>query len=666
MSTKQKSTGDSLCPQAIPKATPPPQAVAKAIPKAVAEAVPKASPPAVPKTLAKPIPKTAAVLNTGTPPPKLLTKKIVQPAAKSWPKDTSSKPVGSVGSVVLVDYRNRGAQLRDVSGNLGDHIQSIAVMRLVLRWLRVWALVGAAQSRRTSPRAGSAPLPNGEHAYPYITTCPRDEHRIYHPSALLLLYGWHMHKAHDNCFAFPPCTMRAFVFSFHVAAHQILTPQAVSYLATVGPIGCRDFSTLTKLRFLNVPSYYSGCVTLTLGSRIRGKPPIDHRRGGFIAVDTPRPNASYALIRMCIDQNRYLSQRNQWLRALSVLRALRRTSHVQTSRLHVFYPCLALRTKATIAAPNGDTRKTDWGSPGRWATAHQYAAGIRDSTADAQRLERQLASALGRALAGESISVAWRTATLIHVAYCFDANFVIPTGASINSLLCHNGDLPIFLHLFHSGVHDGALMNLRQRILTKHPGTMMQLHDMNSIDLKSTYASHLNHVSPMTQARLWLPERLSSQVRRVIYLDGDVIVSGSILPLIDMKVPIIAGRPSNGNIMEERRWNRGLEWKGKKCFNAGVLIMNLAALRKQGFVDWARKTLVKQSANDQTLLNLFCQGNFVVLDRKWNLYVSQLDDVRLGAAEAKITHYCGSKKPWNSDGKKSCPLAPRWHAYNIF
>ncbi len=551
-------------------------------------------------------------------------------------------------------------------GNLGDHIQSIAVMRLVLRWIHVWALVGASRTRGNVHPIGSAPLSNGKLAYPYITTRPRDEHRECVPNELNLLYGWHMHKANNGKYAFPPCTKQVFVFSFHISDQNILTPQVISYLSNVGPIGCRDFSTLEKLRIQNVPSYYSGCVTLSLGSQIQKKHPTIHRRGGFLAVDTPPPNASYAFIRMCSVSNRALSQRSQWIRALCVLRAIRRTAHVQTSRLHVFYPCLALLTKTTIAAPDGNSKKTDWGPPGRWTTARQYETGIRNSTDDARRLECQLASALGMALAGEKISAAWRNSTLIHVAYCFDENFVTPTGASINSLLCHNGDLPIFLHLFHSSVQSKSLTSLQERLLTKHPGTMIQFHNITSLDLKSTYASHLQHVPSITQARLWLPDNLSAQVKRIIYLDGDVIISGSIIPLIDTRVPLIAARPSITNIMEGKRWNRGFEWRGDKCFNAGVLIMNLSSLRQKKFGDWARKTLKIKSANDQTLLNLFCQGDFVTLDRKWNLYVNNPNDVILGETDAVITHYCGSIKPWNSNKKKPCLLASRWHKYDIF
>jgi lipopolysaccharide biosynthesis glycosyltransferase len=195
---------------------------------------------------------------------------------------------------------------------------------------------------------------------------------------------------------------------------------------------------------------------------------------------------------------------------------------------------------------------------------------------------------------------------------------------------------------------------------------MIQFHNITSLDLKSTYASHLQHVPSITQARLWLPDNLSAQVKRIIYLDGDVIISGSIIPLIDTRVPLIAARPSITNIMEGKRWNRGFEWRGDKCFNAGVLIMNLSSLRQKKFGDWARKTLKIKSANDQTLLNLFCQGDFVTLDRKWNLYVNNPNDVILGETDAVITHYCGSIKPWNSNKKKPCLLASRWHKYDIF
>lgn len=593
-------------------------------------------------------------------PPKATAK--AKPKVASTSTTSSPNVEGVIDSINLVDYRNRSAKPNNVSGNLGDHVQTVAAMRLILRWIKIWALVGNARVRGVLPLAGSKPTKEGLLAYPSITTIPRDEHRSGKGSSLSILYGWHMHKAADNRFAFPPTTKRVFVLSFHVATNQILTSAAIKYLADIGPVGCRDFSTLDKLRRLNVPSYYSGCLTLTLGSRLKGQTPIEHVRRSFLAVDTPQPNAKYALIRMCTGPNRNLSQRSQWLRALAVLRTLRRCKHVRTSRLHVFYPCLALRTQAMIVSPTGSTTKRDWGSPGRWATAWEYMKGTRNHVDDAQRLERQLAAAMGRALAGEDIAVAWRKATLIHVAYCFDGNFIVPTGASINSLLKHNGHLPLFIHLFHSGIPESALRDLQERLWMLHPGTMMQLHDLNPLNLQKDYKNHLKHVTAMTQARLWLPERLSDQVRRLIYLDGDVIVNDSILPLVDLRVPVIAARPSNQNLMNEKQWNNGFDWRGSESFNAGVMIMNLVALRKKNFGNWTRETLSKRPANDQTLLNLFCQGDFVKLEPKWNVYMSQHNDIKNYGANAKITHFCGSTKPW----KGNCPLAALWRRYDIF
>jgi lipopolysaccharide biosynthesis glycosyltransferase len=513
------------------------------------------------------------------------------------------------------------------------------MLRIVTKWLKLWDTV---RRRRDLPDA-----------LPGVATCPRDEDSQIHPDALLILYGWHMHKAASGRYAFPPKTERSIATSFHVSNEAMLTPAAVEYLRCIGPVGCRDLSTLRKLRAKQVPSFYSGCVTLTLP-----KAPVDRRRSGSVAVDTVSPDPRAATLAMWAMGNRELSQRQMWLRAICVLRLLRRTAIVYSSRLHVLYPSLAMGTQAIIQSPTGDTRE-DWGAPGRWETARLYASGAKNHVADAKRLERQLAIALGRILAGENITRAWRRAVVIHVAFCFDSGFAIPTLACANSLLCHNGERPLLLHFFHRDVMPSDIATMQQRLLSKHPGTMMEFHKCEGDSTKG-YATHLPHVSAQTMERLWLHEKLPD-VDRLIYIDGDMIIRGSIDYLFDKRVPVIAARNSIENIMLSESWNRRLGYTGSSCFNAGLLIMNLAALRRMDFTGFVKKVLALQSCNDQTILNLFCQGQHTPLPAEYNYFCREPRDMA-SSIDPIIIHYCGSRKPWTSD---KIHMGAEWHKYRL-
>lgn len=541
-------------------------------------------------------------------------------------------------TILLLDYRNRGSS--QCSGNIGDQVQTIAMLRLIKKWLNIWDIV---RSRRK--------LVN---VTPALATCPRDEEVNIHPDAMLLLYGWHMHKAASGRYAFPPHTYRAIATSFHVSSEAILTPAAIEYLRCIGPIGCRDLSTLRKLRSRQIPSFYSGCVTLTLP-----KTPTDRRRYGSLAVDTVSPDPKACHLEMWTEGNRMLTQRQMWIRAMCVLRLLRRTSIVYSSRLHVLYPCLAMGTRAVVQSPSGDTRQ-DWGAPGRWETARLYASGHKNHAEDAERLEHQLAVTLGRILAGESVIAAWRRAVIIHIAFCFDAGFALPTLACANSLLCHNGERPLLLHFFYRKVQVSDINAMQQRLLAKHPGTMIEFHKCEDDVTIAGYGTHLPHVSAQTMERLWLHQKLP-HVDRLIYLDGDMIVRGSIDYLFQKRVPVIAARNSLENIMSSESWNRGLGYAGSTCFNAGLLIMNLSALRRMDFSGFVKKVLCRQSCNDQTVLNLFCQGQHTTLPSCYNYFAREPRDIASNV-DPVIIHYCGSRKPWNSD---KIHLSSEWHKYRL-
>lgn len=545
-------------------------------------------------------------------------------------------------TILLLDYRNRGGAAV-ASGNLGDHIQSIAMMRLVVKWLAIWNRVRQAKRE--------APVPVS------VGTCPRDEEREIHQEALLILYGWHMHKNAKGRYSFPPKGGAALALSFHISHEDMLTSDAVNYLRSIGPIGCRDLSTLRKLRARNVPSFYTGCVTLTLPSA-----PAEKRKTGCVAVDTVAPpDSSAALLSMWSQSNRYLTQGQMWTRAICILRLLRRSSLVLSSRLHVLYPCIAMGTKAIIQSPNGDKRD-DWGAPGRWETARLYATGAKDYRADAQRLERALAAALGRILAGEAVATAWRRAVLIHVAFCFDSAFAIPTLACANSLLCHNGERPLMLHFFHLNVLPCDVATMRARLLARHPGVMVEFHECDPESVSQGYSTHLPHVSAQTMQRLWLHEKLP-YVDRLIYIDGDMIIRGSLDELFDLRVPVLAARNSIENIMLSANWNRGMGYSGNSCFNAGLMILNLATLRRLNFSKFVRSVLAQCSCNDQTILNLYCQGHHTQLKSTYNYFAREPMDISSGV-DPIVIHFCGSRKPWKTGGD-TVHMGSEWHKYRL-
>jgi hypothetical protein len=85
----------------------------------------------------------------------------------------------------------------------------------------------------------------------------------------VILNGWFMHSP-DN---WPPgdAVIPLFI-SFHITGHglaalKMLSPAGIAYLRKYEPVGCRDYGTAKLLGKYGINTYFSGCLTLTLGRK---------------------------------------------------------------------------------------------------------------------------------------------------------------------------------------------------------------------------------------------------------------------------------------------------------------------------------------------------------------------------------------------------------------
>lgn len=134
-----------------------------------------------------------------------------------------------------------------------------------------------------------------------------------------------------------------------------------------------------------------------------------------------------------------------------------------------------------------------------------------------------------------------------------------------------------------------------------------------------------------TLLRLFIPEVLS-EVDRVIYLDCDIVVRGDIQSLWDENL----GTSSIG----------ARSHVGKSDFNAGVLLMDLSAIRQN--YDLTRSSLQflsdhpKTPCLDQDALNFVFEDAYHQLDRKYNLYSEE----HLSMSDSDIIIHFTWIKPW--------------------
>lgn len=112
-------------------------------------------------------------------------------------------------------------------------------------------------------------------------------------------------------------------------------------------------------------------------------------------------------------------------------------------------------------------------------------------------------------------------------------------------------------------------------------------------------------------------------------------------------------------------------------FQAGVLVLNTAAMRRAHTIDeWLGYAANPEFIfNDQDVLNVHCEGHVTYLDDSWNITIDTFDryarvysfapvqayeNFLNGRTRAKIVHYAGADKPWNTPG---CDLEDLYWSY---
>jgi hypothetical protein len=162
------------------------------------------------------------------------------------------------------------------------------------------------------------------------------------PDTWMLAFGWFMHAIFELRYGFPfHRNLRPIFLSFHCNKRDLLTPEALDYLRTCGPIGCRDWTTVDILLSVGVPAFFSGCMTTTVSNVF---PDLAARPGPgapVAYVDAPPESIppGAVIYQHSSDAVRFRSFATNVYNGMELLETYRRKhSAMVTSRLHAWLP----------------------------------------------------------------------------------------------------------------------------------------------------------------------------------------------------------------------------------------------------------------------------------------------------------------------------------------
>lgn len=240
-----------------------------------------------------------------------------------------------------------------------------------------------------------------------------------------------------------------------------------------------------------------------------------------------------------------------------------------------------------------------------------------------------------------------------------DQNYLPQLQVLLTSISVNNPKDTFVLILLHSGIPEEAMEGVRRQC---------GAYGYSFLPIRVDDA--LFQGAPVTRQypremyyRLLAPHLLPDQIKRVLYLDPDILVINPLRPLweTDLQGKLFAAAAHTGVTELANGINQLRLGTEQDYYNSGVLLMDLETGRREivpqevfQYVEQHRKELILP---DQDILNaLYSEKILPLEDVLWNYDARNYSnyllrsggryDLRWVMEHTAILHFCGKEKPW--------------------
>jgi lipopolysaccharide biosynthesis glycosyltransferase len=244
----------------------------------------------------------------------------------------------------------------------------------------------------------------------------------------------------------------------------------------------------------------------------------------------------------------------------------------------------------------------------------------------------------------------------INIAITLDKNYVQHTAVMIYSLLNHNKDNNICLYIISDG---GVSQTDWDKLEKVYKNSTLKVEKI-LVDVARFANYKLSaHATPANYYRIQMAELLPAHIDKVLYLDVDIVVRHDLSELYNLNIDdyLIAAIEDPDNPLKVEL---GIA-KNEPYFNSGVLLINLAAWRREKLHDKLSDFILNNAAIirywDQDAFNVICKGKWKPLHPRYNtqteMYFLKTDaitytlvNIKEATADPVILHFTGRTKPW--------------------
>lgn len=250
--------------------------------------------------------------------------------------------------------------------------------------------------------------------------------------------------------------------------------------------------------------------------------------------------------------------------------------------------------------------------------------------------------------------------THMNLLVTLDENYIPYLNVMLYSLLESNPDSEFDVYLLHSSIRKDALLETEQMLKKRGRLIPVKAKEIGLMDAPTT-ARYPQEIYYRIFAAKYLPENLD----RVLYLDPDIIVNGSIRELYELPLEEYYFAAATHNKAFLRKVNGlRLDMDPEGLYiNSGVMLMNLERLRAEqdyrevfDFIGRKKNVLVLP---DQDIISGLYGDKIYGLDtfrynmteKLYQFHGNIEKEIDLGwvRKNSVIIHYCGRNKPWKEN-----------------
>jgi glycosyltransferase len=224
-------------------------------------------------------------------------------------------------------------------------------------------------------------------------------------------------------------------------------------------------------------------------------------------------------------------------------------------------------------------------------------------------------------------------------------NFIEHAYIMLYSLLEKNKDFFCKIHILSDKLDVKYFVSLEKKFNCQIKLYIIDISDIEKLDSR--------HIDVSTFYRLKMDQYLPRDLKKVLYIDTDIIVNGSLKSLIELEFEKeIYAMAVECKISVKHLSKIG--FKNKKYFNAGLIYFDYQkCLEKDIFKKSLNLLMIEDKYDfmDQDVLNIVLENHVKYISPKWNysgfFAVSELLGEKLIEDEPVIIHFTGREKPWN-------------------